>query len=102
MNIGVRHIGLSQVAEHGIVPIGAHAIAPSVPNTQHEPGESREQEYDQIPFSELGYDPPEAVEKDQHRMKDEEKVIEDDVGHSIKAVLDPTIAISPLIHEWPR
>ncbi len=66
----------TELPPHIPVPVGAEAITPTVPNTKAKPRQRREQERDEVPFSQLRKHPPECVEKRPAGMKNEEKIVE--------------------------
>ena len=58
------------------MPIGANAVANSLPKAHHEPREGGDGESDEIPFPGSLPCPAETIEHDEQRVKDQEEDIQ--------------------------
>ena len=82
MIIGIRLVMNPEMFAHLPVPVGAKAVSPSKPGTQHKPGEGSQQEGKQVQFSCFWEDPSDHVKQDQRSMNAEEKSIEKGIEHA--------------------
>ena len=82
MNIGIRPVMISQCFSNLPVPVGTNTITPAKPDTEYEPGESREQHGDQMPFPCFGKGPAADIEQGEDRMEYEEEDIEKMIPHN--------------------
>lgn len=73
---------ISQCLSYLPVPVSTNTITPAKPDPEYEPGESREQHRDQMPFSCFGKGPAADIEQSEDAVKYEEKDIEKMIPHA--------------------
>lgn len=87
VDVGIRTVMVAQRFPHIPMPVGAEAIAPTIPDTQHKPGARCEQHGDQVKLSCFGKYPAHDIENREGRMKDEEKGIKEGIPHDAAVLL---------------